>query len=56
VAALVLAINPTLPTAALRDVVLNSGDPVASLQGITVTGRRLNAASALAAGAPAPPP
>jgi serine protease len=56
VAALVLAINPTLPTAALRDVVLNSGDPVASLQGITVTGRRLNAAAALAAGAPATPP
>jgi serine protease len=56
VAALVLAINPGLPTAALKDVVLNSGDPIPALQGITVTGRRLNAAAALAAGAPAPPP
>ncbi|HWM87256.1 MAG TPA: S8 family peptidase [Kofleriaceae bacterium] len=53
VAALVLSVNPTLPTAALKDVVLNSGDPIAALAGITLTGRRANAAAALAAAAPA---
>jgi subtilisin family serine protease len=47
VAALVLSVNPTLNVTALKDVVLNSGDPIASLQGITVTGRRANAAGAL---------
>jgi len=47
VAALVLSVNPTLNVTALRDVVLNSGDPIAALQGNTVTGRRANAAGAL---------
>ncbi len=47
VAALVLSVNPTLNVTALRDVVLNSGDPIPALQGITVTGRRANAAGAL---------
>jgi serine protease len=52
-AALILAVNPDLDVAALREILLFSGDPLPALEGITVSGRRLNAASALAA---TPPP
>jgi serine protease len=55
VAALVLSSNSTLTTAELKDVLLTSGDPIPALQGITVSGQRLNAASALdQAGPPVP--
>jgi subtilisin family serine protease len=47
VAALVLALRPTLTVSQLRDVLLSSGDPLAALAGETVTGRRLNAFGAL---------
>jgi subtilisin family serine protease len=43
VAALLKAARPTLTAAQLRSVILNGVDPVASLQGKTVTGGRLNA-------------
>ncbi len=46
-AALVLSANPGLDTAAVKSILLHSGDPVPSLDGITVSGRRLNAAAAL---------
>jgi len=51
-AALVLSVNPGLDTAAVKSLLLGSGDPVPSLDGITVSGRRLNAASALQQAAP----
>jgi subtilisin-like proprotein convertase family protein/subtilisin family serine protease len=55
VAALVLSANETLSTAELKDILINSGDPVPSLAGKTVSGKRLNAASAVAeAGPPVP--
>jgi subtilisin family serine protease len=47
VAALALSVNPTLDTAALVAILLTSGDPVPALQGITVSGQRLNAAGAV---------
>jgi serine protease len=54
-AALVLSSNPTLTTAELKDALLTSGDPIPALDGITLTGRRLNAANALdEAGPPVP--
>jgi serine protease len=54
-AALVLSSNPTLTTAELKDAILNSGDLIPALDGITLTGRRLNAANALdEAGPPVP--
>ncbi len=46
-AALVLSANDTLSVTELKDALLLSGDPIPALEGITVTGRRLNAASAL---------
>ncbi len=51
-AALVLSVNPGLDTAAVKAILLDSGDPVPSLDGVTVSGRRLNAASALQQAAP----
>jgi subtilisin family serine protease len=48
VAALVLAQDPTLTTAQLRDALLSTGTPTASLATTTVTGKRVNAAAALA--------
>jgi subtilisin-like proprotein convertase family protein/subtilisin family serine protease len=55
VAALVLSANDTLSTAELKEILINSGDPVPSLAGKTVSGKRLNAASAVAeAGPPVP--
>ncbi len=55
VAALVLAFNPTLSTAELKELLLSSGDAISALAGVTVSGRRLNAASALAAAGPPVP-
>jgi serine protease len=55
VAALVLSANDTLSVEELKDALLTSGDPIPALEGITVSGRRLNAASALdEAGPPIP--
>jgi subtilisin family serine protease len=54
VAALVLAVDGSLDTAEVKDVVLATGDPLPSLAGLIATGRRVNAASALAAVAPPP--
>jgi subtilisin family serine protease len=48
-AALVLAANPSLSTAALKATLMNSVDPLASLAGKTVTGGRLNVARAVGA-------
>ncbi|MEZ4359016.1 MAG: S8 family serine peptidase [Kofleriaceae bacterium] len=54
-AALVLSANQTLTTAELKDVLMNSGDAIPALAGKTVSGKRLNVASALdAAGPPVP--
>jgi subtilisin family serine protease/subtilisin-like proprotein convertase family protein len=54
-AALVLSNNDTLSTEELKALLLSSGDAKASLAGLTVSGRRLNAANALAqAGPPTP--
>ncbi len=54
-AALVLSVNETLTTGELKDLLMTTVDPVASLEGITVTGGRLNAATAVgAAGPPVP--
>jgi serine protease len=55
VAALVLSANGTLSTAELKAVLLTSGDSKPSLAGKTLTGKRLNAASALAAAGPPVP-
>jgi subtilisin family serine protease len=54
-AALVLAAKPTLNTAGVKSALLNNVDPIPSLNGLTVTGGRLNAAKAVGA-APPPPP
>ena len=48
VAALLLAEDPSLDVVALKAVLLDNVDPLASLAGITVTGGRLNAANSLA--------
>jgi serine protease len=54
-AALVLSGNESLTVEELKEALLVSGDPIAALDGITVTGRRLNAANALEeAGPPVP--
>jgi serine protease len=54
-ATLVLSANDTLTVEELKDALLTSGDPIPALEGITVTGRRLNAANALdEAGPPIP--
>ena len=47
VAALALATNGTLTIDELKDILLSSGDPLPALEGITVSGNRLNAAAAL---------
>jgi serine protease len=55
VAALVLASNSTLSTEELKSLLITSGDSKSALAGRTVSGRRLNAANALAqAGPPLP--
>ncbi len=46
-AALLKAYNPSLDWIAIRNLILSSGDPKASLQTKTITGRRINAYQAL---------
>ena len=47
VAALLLTLDPELTTAQLKDVLMTTGDALPSLEGLTLTGRRLNAANAV---------
>ncbi len=55
VAALALSINDTLTVDELKELLLTSGDPIPTLNGTTFSGRRLNAAAAVArAGQPVP--
>lgn len=49
VAALLLAKDPSLTTAQVKKAILDNTDPIASMQGKTITGGRLNAARALGA-------
>ena len=53
-AALVLSINPELSTQELKDLLMNSGDTNAALQGVTVAGTRLNVNQALIDADPTP--
>ncbi len=54
-AALVLSSNQTLLVDELKDILMTTGDPIPALDGITLTGTRLNAANAVdAAGPPTP--
>jgi subtilisin family serine protease len=46
-AALLLAANPNLTLAQLRSLLIFNGDPVGSLSGKTITGRRLNVATSM---------
>ncbi|AOE49532.1 S8 family serine peptidase [Kangiella sediminilitoris] len=46
-AALVLASAPNLTTADVKNILMSSGDPISSLEGLTVTGKRLNVENAL---------
>lgn len=55
VAALALSVNASLTVDELKQLLLTSGDPVPALAGATVTGRRVNAASAVAQAGPATP-
>jgi serine protease len=52
VAALVRDLNPTWTFQQVKDVILNTADPIAALQGKSVTGGRLNAADAVNAALP----
>jgi thermitase len=54
-AALLLARNPSLTVAQLRDALLSTVTPVQALAGRTVTGGRLNLAAAMAKVTPSPP-
>jgi subtilisin family serine protease len=47
VVGLLLAVNPNLTVAQIRDAILNTGDVSALLNGVVSTGRRLNAFNAL---------
>lgn len=46
-AALILASDPGLSTAEVKNILMTSGDPIADLQGKTVSGKRLNVNNAL---------
>ncbi|RMG43091.1 MAG: hypothetical protein D6719_04455 [Candidatus Dadabacteria bacterium] len=46
-AALIKAVHPEFDYSQIKSVILNSGDKLATLNGLTITGRRINAASAL---------
>lgn len=54
VAALVLSVNPDLTTVELKELLMNSGDDNADLDGKTVSGKRLNAHTALIDADPTP--
>ena len=47
VASLIWAQNPNLSALEVKETILSAVDPVSSLQGITVTGGRLNASEAI---------
>lgn len=51
-AALVLSVNETLSTPELKEILLSSGDELPSLAGKTLTGKRLNVASAISQAGP----
>lgn len=53
VAALAFTVNPNASVQMVRDAILNGGDPVASMNGRTVSGRRLNARGTLKLMSPA---
>ncbi|WP_428267305.1 S8 family serine peptidase [Haliangium sp.] len=53
-AALVLSINDTLSVTELKTLLMDSGDPIAALNGITVSGNRLNVARAIEQADPQP--
>ncbi|MBQ4851505.1 S8 family serine peptidase [Pseudoalteromonas sp. MMG012] len=53
-AALALSVNPDLTTAELKELLMNSGDDNAALNGKTVSGKRLNVATALEEADPTP--
>ena len=55
VAGLLLAINPDLTNLQLKDIILNTVDPVAGLSGLVLTGGRMNAYAALLNSPPAAP-
>ncbi|GAA4356484.1 S8 family serine peptidase [Kangiella marina] len=46
-AALILAANPSLTTAQVKEILMTSGDPIPALDGLTVSGRRLNVENAM---------
>jgi subtilisin-like proprotein convertase family protein/subtilisin family serine protease len=54
-AALVLSFNHALTVAELKDILISSGDPISALAGWTVSGKRLNVASAVALAGPPQP-
>jgi len=51
-AALIMGYNPTLTIPEVKNAILNTGDSLSSLSGETVTGKRINAHSALLSVAP----
>lgn len=53
-AALVWSLDPTIPPLEMKDILMQSGDPLSSLEGKTVSGKRLNVANALEEADPAP--
>jgi subtilisin family serine protease len=53
-AALVLSINDSLSVTELKQILMDTGDPISSMSGITVSGKRLNVAAALAEANPVP--
>lgn len=55
VAALIRGVSPAIPVAQLKTVLLNATDPIPSMNGITVSGGRLNAFFAIAAPDNTPP-
>ncbi len=55
VAGLILSINPSLSYGDVKDIILNNVDPKPSLSGMTLTGGRLNAFSAISSVLPATP-
>ena len=54
VAALALAVNPELTTAELKELIMTTGDDNAATDGLTVSGKRLNAKNALDNADPTP--
>ncbi|GAB4562576.1 MAG: S8 family serine peptidase [Haliangiales bacterium] len=53
-AALILSVNDTLTATEVKDILMSTGDPVAALSGVTVSGNRINVEAALAAADPQP--